>query len=134
MTSTIKTALRLLVLLVGFTILYGCASSAPRPVQDLEAATAALQSARASGAPEHATQQWQVAQEKLGRANQLLEQNQNIDAQRALQQATVDANLAAAMAQLQQRVAEQSALQQEISQLQKRIEEVELNSRGTVQQ
>ena len=46
----------------------------------------------------------------------------------------MDANLAAAMAQLQQRVAEQSALQQEISQLQKRIEEVELNSRGAVQQ
>lgn len=124
MTATIKTTLRPLVQIVGFTILCGCAST-PSPVQELEAATAALQSARAIGAPQHAAQQWQVAQEKFTSANQLLEQKQNIAAQRALQQATVDAQLAAAMAQLQQRTAEQRALQDEIAQLQLRIEDLE---------
>lgn len=133
MPSTIITTLRPLVMAVGFTILCGCAS-VPRPVQDLEAATAALQSARASGAPQHAAQQWQVAQEKFGRANQLLEQKQNTAAQQALQQATVDAKLAAAMAQLQRRVAEQRALQEEIVQLQKRTEEVRLSPREPVQE
>lgn len=123
MTSTIIVTRRPFVLAVGLTILCGCAS-VPLPVQDLDAATVALQSARASGAPQHAAQQWQVAQEKFDSANEFIENKQNTAAQIALQQATVDAKLAEAMAQLQQRVAEQRALQEEIEQLQKRIQDV----------
>ena len=126
MTSTFIITRRFLVLAVGLAILWGCAS-VPRPVLELEAATAAMQSARANGAPQHAAQQWQVAEEKFGRANQLLEQKQNASAQRELQQATVDAKLAMAMAQLQQRVLQQRALQEEIDQLQRRIEQVQLS-------
>lgn len=126
MTSTNIKNLRLFVLAVGLTILCGCAS-APRPVQELDTATSALQSARTSGAPQHAANQWQVAEGKLDKANQLLEQKQNAAARRALQQVTVDAKLAAAMAQLQLREDEQRALQEEIDQLQKRIEQVGLS-------
>ena len=64
----------------------------------------------------------------------MLEQKQYSAARRALQQATVDSKLAEAIAQLQLRNAEQRALQEEISELQKRIKEMELNSRESVRQ
>ncbi len=108
-------------------MLYGCAS-VPAPVQELEVATAALASARSNGAPQHAADQWQLADDKLANARQLLEKKQHSAARRALQQATVDAKLAQAQARMQQRDEEQRALQEELSQLQKRIEAVELTT------
>ena len=133
MNSTSIITLRPVVLAVGFTILCGCAG-VPRPVQELDEATAALQSARSIGAPQHAAQQWQIAQDKFGRASQMLEQKQNSGARRALQQVTVDARLAQAIAQLQLRNAEQRTLQEEIDELQKRIKEVEQSTQGYVQE
>ncbi len=127
MHSAIRNILRPMAIAIGLSMLYGCAS-VPPPVQELEVATAALASARASGAPQHAADQWQLADDKFATARQLLEKKQNNAARRALQQATVDAKLAQAKAQMQQRDAEQRALQEEISQLKKRIEAVELGA------
>jgi len=120
-------------LIAVFVMFSGCAS-VPSPVQELEVATAALQTARSNGAPQFASQQWVVAQDKLARANQMLEQKQNAAARRALEQVTSDARLAVAVAQLQMRVSEQHALQKEIDHLQKRIEEVELSPREPAQE
>ena len=64
----------------------------------------------------------------------MLEQKQNSGARRALQQVTVDARLAQAVAQLQLRNAEQRTLQEEIDELQKRIKEVEQSTQGYVQE
>lgn len=133
MNSTFILTLRPVVLVLGFTMLCGCAG-VPRPTEELDVATVALQSARTIGAPQHAEQQWQIAQDKFSDASQMLEQKQYSAARRALQQATVDSKLAEAIAQLQLRNAEQRALQEEISELQKRIKEMELNSRESVRQ
>jgi septal ring factor EnvC (AmiA/AmiB activator) len=125
MNSAIINILRPITMAMGLVVLYGCAS-VPAPVQELEVATAALASARAEGAPEHAADQWQRADDKLATARQMLERKQHRAARRALQQATVDAKLAQAQARMRQRDDEQRALQEELSQLQKRIEAVEL--------
>lgn len=123
MTTSNTVRLRTTKLVVGLTMLCGCAS-APPPVQELEVATAAVDSARASGAPEHAADQWRVAEGKLAAATKLLKKNQHVAARRALQQATADANLAAAMVQLRKRDTEHRALQLEFDRLQQRIDEI----------
>lgn len=116
--------MRTLVLILSIAIVCGC-SSTPPPVQELETAKAALKSAQTQGAGQHAEDQLKKAEQKFANATQLIEQKRHGAARRALQQVTVDAKLAAALAQLQTRNAEQGALQEEIDQLQRRIELLE---------
>jgi chromosome segregation ATPase len=125
MTKTNTISLRGSALAIGIVLVNGCASTVPAPLQELEVATTELETARTSGAPRDASNQWQVAQDKFAKAKQLLDQKQNTAARRLLQQATADAKLAAAMAQLQQRDNEQRALQAEIDQLQQGIDGLE---------
>jgi|GEM_PF-6244893 len=64
-------------------MLAACAS-VPLPEQELEVAAAALQAARTLGAPEHAADQFSVAEQKLANGKQLIETEQNTARQRLM--------------------------------------------------
>ena len=85
---------------VGLTglalVLGGCASSGERPDADLQSADSALQQAVASDARDHQPVLLNDAQNKVADAKSLIEKEEYQKAERLLEQATVDAQLAGA--------------------------------------
>ncbi|MGO1462601.1 MAG: DUF4398 domain-containing protein [Marinobacter sp.] len=72
----------------------GCASSGERPDADLNTAENSLQQAVAADAREYEPILLNDAQNKISDAEDLIEQKKYIDAERLLEQASVDAELA----------------------------------------
>lgn len=90
-------------------LLSGCATSEPRPTQTLAMARAAVTEAESAGARDTAPVLLDQARTKVDRARTLMDQDNNGDARRLLEQATADARLAkarAGTAQVQQAVDE----------------------------
>ncbi len=85
---------------VGLTglalILGGCASPGERPSADLQSAESSLQQAVASDAREYQPVLLNDAQNKVADAKSLIDKKQYRQAERLLEQATVDAQLAGA--------------------------------------
>ncbi|WP_417516092.1 DUF4398 domain-containing protein [Marinobacter sp.] len=76
----------------------GCASSGERPDSDLQSAESSLQQAVAADARKFEPVLLNNAQNKVADAKNLIEQEQYTEAERLLEQASVDAQLAGARA------------------------------------
>lgn len=76
----------------------GCASSGERPDSDLQSAESSLQQAVAADARKFQPVLLNNAQNKVADAKNLIEQEQYTEAERLLEQASVDAQLAGARA------------------------------------
>ncbi|MDO6444073.1 MULTISPECIES: DUF4398 domain-containing protein [unclassified Marinobacter] len=76
----------------------GCASSGERPDSDLQSAESSLQQAVAADARKFQPVLLNNAQNKVADAKNLIEQERYIEAERLLEQASVDAQLAGARA------------------------------------
>jgi hypothetical protein len=77
-------------------IVSGCASSVERPAGELQAAESAIQQAVSSDARDFEPVLLNQAQNKVADAEELIEQEQYLEAGRLLEQAAVDAQLAGA--------------------------------------
>jgi hypothetical protein len=88
---------------VSTTILFmfflaGCADKVPPPTQQVTMATQAIAQAETSGAFELAPLELKSARDKLSQAQRAMEKEDNLQARRLADEATIDANLAEAMA------------------------------------
>jgi len=104
-------------------VLGGCASSGERPDGDLRSAEASIQQAVSSDAREFEPVLLNQAQNKVADAEQLIEKEQYREAERLLEQAAVDAQLAGAKsdtAKAEQAVGE---INRNIESLRQRIED-----------
>ncbi|PXX90297.1 hypothetical protein DIT71_12415 [Marinobacter vulgaris] len=77
-------------------VIGGCASSAERPDGDMRTAESAIQQAVSSDARKFEPVLLNQAQNKVADAEELIEQEKYIEAERLLEQASVDAQLAGA--------------------------------------
>lgn len=83
--------------IVGIAVIMsGCASSVERPSGELQTAESAMQEAVSSDARDFEPVLLNQAQNKVADAEELIEQEQYLEARRLLEQATVDAQLAGA--------------------------------------
>jgi hypothetical protein len=91
--------LRYALVLAGAAIFSACAGS-PKPTNELVQAQSALRAAREVGAAEvpEAQLHVQLADEQLRRADKLMNDGDNAEAQRVLERAKADAELAVALA------------------------------------
>ena len=92
-----------MILKASTTILFmfflaGCADKVPPPTQQVAMATQAIAQAETSGAFEFAPLELKSARDKLSQAQRAMEKEDNLKARRLADEATVDANLAEAMA------------------------------------
>jgi hypothetical protein len=79
-------------------LLAGCADKVPPPTEQITLATRAIAQAESSGAFEFAPVELKSARDKLSLAQRAMEKEDNLKAGRLADEATVDANLAEAMA------------------------------------
>ncbi|OEY65886.1 DUF4398 domain-containing protein [Marinobacter sp. X15-166B] len=82
-------------------LLAGCASKAPRPDALVISASAAIEQAEAAGARQYEPVLLNQATNKAADARELIDREQYQQATRLLEQATVDAQLAAASSETQ---------------------------------
>lgn len=92
-----------MILKASTTILFmfflaGCADKVPPPTQQVTMATQAIAQAETSGAFEFAPLELKSARDKLSQAQRAMEKEDNLKARRLADEATIDANLAEAMA------------------------------------
>ncbi|HKU43886.1 MAG TPA: DUF4398 domain-containing protein [Polyangiales bacterium] len=86
--------------IVGAALLGAACAGAPKPVNQLASTEAALRAAREVGAEQQpeAALHTKLASEQLQRAQQLMQDDDNLEASRVLARAKADAELALAMA------------------------------------
>lgn len=87
---------RILVIAVFASSLIACAGPGPRPDSDLQHATSAIDQAESADAREFEPVLLNQARNKLADARELLDREKHRQAERLLEQAAVDAELAAA--------------------------------------
>lgn len=85
--------------LVAVALLVGACAGAPKPTEQLVDAQSAIRAAEEVGADRvpQAQLHAQLAKEQLTRANKLIENGDNTEAERVLQRAKADAELAIAL-------------------------------------
>jgi hypothetical protein len=89
---------RSIALIPLFTIALAACASAPPPTEQLAAGKSAVQAAQLAGASEHAPVALAQAASKLRAAETAMREEQFVEARRLAQEATVDAELAQALA------------------------------------
>jgi hypothetical protein len=89
---------RILALGLSTLVLAGCAGADVQPSGELAQAETSIRQAEQSGAAEHSARELNLAREKLTQAQDAVREENFVLAQRLAQQASADAELAAALA------------------------------------
>ncbi|MEM7256978.1 MAG: DUF4398 domain-containing protein [Pseudomonadota bacterium] len=118
----IKTKILLATLLA--TQLVACSTGSP-PSQDMALTQASIRSAVAAGADEHASKPLRSAQQRLEKAQRMINSKKYDDARRQLQLAQADAELAEAMAEAKNSQIANSELQESIDLMKEEIARVQ---------
>lgn len=109
-------------ILGAMIVLGGCASSGEPPQSELRAAETSIQQAVSSDARKYEPVLLNRAQNKVADAEELIEREQYIEAERLLEQADVDAQLAGARANTAKAKQAVTEINQNIDALRQRIE------------
>ena len=104
--------------------LTACSSGAP-PRHDLALTQASIRSAEAAGAADHASKPFRSAQQRVVKAQSLIDREKYDEAKRELQLAQADAELAEAMAEAKNSEIANSELQQSIELMKEEIARVQ---------
>ena len=86
---------------IGITaaLMAGCASSGPKPTEQIAVSKSAVANAVAAGGSEYAPVEMRTAQDKLDRAHRAMDKEDYVDARWLAEEAQVDARLAEKKAQ-----------------------------------
>ena len=86
---------------IGFTavLMAGCASSGPKPTEQIAVSKSAVANAVAAGGSEYAPVEMRTAQDKLDRAHRAMDKEDYVNARWLAEEAQVDARLAEKKAQ-----------------------------------
>ncbi|QSP94175.1 DUF4398 domain-containing protein [Marinobacter salinisoli] len=108
---------------VGFTVtLAACAGPGPKPTSELRLAESSVQQAEASDARKYDPVLLNQAQNKLADARKLIDQEEYEQARLLLEQAAVDAQLAAARSQAEKSQAAMNEINKNIEALQNELD------------
>lgn len=110
-------------IIIGLTMaLMACAGPGPKPDSQLQSAQSAIQQAEAADARQFEPVLLNRAQNKLADARELIDREQYTEAQRLLEKAAVDAQLAAARSQTERATQAVAEINRSIENLQNRLE------------
>ncbi|WP_203301014.1 DUF4398 domain-containing protein [Marinobacter sediminum] len=104
------------------TLLVACAGPGPKPDSELQAAESSVQQAEAADARKFEPVLLNQAQNKVADARELMDQEQYRKAERLLEQATVDAQLAAARSETEKAQRAVAEINRSIDELQDQLE------------
>lgn len=117
-----KVITRILIILGLSTMLIACAGPGPRPDSQLQIAASSIQQAEAADARKFDPVLLNQAQNKLADARELIEREEYTEAQRLLEEAAVDAQLAAARSQTEKAQRAVAEINRSIQNLENQLE------------